>query len=398
MKYSIITALTAVSAQAYSAYLEDCQKFAALFDATCGGTVSNEKTDYKFKDANWATTASGKSITCTPDKLKSKTMNCPDGPKEANECTVTRKNCVTCSIDNAKTVWIHVQSNGLPNHCYGSTKNQDHPKAHQMDFTVKWNENMLNKTWRYSESDVNSSDKLTALLCNVATTAPSSIPADRSYKANANFKDAAELDGVVALAMDNSFIWRPVDNLGGKVRDGLLVVPGYDPRPTTDMCLHQINGTKVLSTRSYGTCMKPSSYTSIVDSPFMTDSVDATKQETHLAKWARNTSFPSSAKAEPMGIARDGHIIVGPYNSKGELYSCEDLDICNGTFLDDNSYAYVMTATFPYVVGCWGGRAWHITHKLNDSCSQNVCTKSAIERYGMAALAIVGASVALLSF
>ena len=55
-----------------------------------------------------------------------------------------------------------------------------------------------------------------------------------------------------------------------------------------------------------------------------------------------------------MGLAKDGHIIVGPYNKDGELWSCQEHDICNGVFLDDNSYAYAMTYTFPYVVGCWG--------------------------------------------
>ena len=55
-----------------------------------------------------------------------------------------------------------------------------------------------------------------------------------------------------------------------------------------------------------------------------------------------------------MGLAKDGHIIVDPYNSSGELWSCDDHDVCNGVFLADNSYAYAMTYTFPYVVGCFG--------------------------------------------
>ena len=41
------------------------------------------------------------------------------------------------------------------------------------------------------------------------------------------------------------------------------------------------------------------------------------------------------AYAKPVGLAKDGHIIVGPYNSDGELWSCSDHDICNGVFLDD---------------------------------------------------------------
>lgn len=33
------------------------------------------------------------------------------------------------------------------------------------------------------------------------------------------------------------------------------------------------------------------------------------------------------------GIAKDGHVIYGPYNGNGELWACEDLDFCNGFFL-----------------------------------------------------------------
>lgn len=68
----------------------------------------------------------------------------------------------------------------------------------------------------------------------------------------------------------------------------------------------------------------------------------------------KKTNLADSPYEKAMGLAKDGHIIVGPYNKDGELWSCDDHDICNGAFLSDNSYAYVMTTTFPYVVGCWG--------------------------------------------
>ena len=57
-----------------------------------------------------------------------------------------------------------------------------------------------------------------------------------------------------------------------------------------------------------------------------------------------------------IGIALDGHVIYGPYNADHELWSCDDHDICNGRFFADmdNSYAYVVTQTHPYTVGCWG--------------------------------------------
>jgi hypothetical protein len=77
---------------------------------------------------------------------------------------------------------------------------------------------------------------------------------------------------------------------------------------------------------------------------------------TGVTKWmSRADGWPSTANhGGVIGLARDGHAIVGPYNSDGELWACDEHDFCNGAFLDDGSYAYVMTTTFPYVVGCWG--------------------------------------------
>ena len=56
---------------------------------------------------------------------------------------------------------------------------------------------------------------------------------------------------------------------------------------------------------------------------------------------------------EIIGIAKDGHVIVGPYNQDGELWGCGDHDVCNGAFVGDN-YVYVSTTTFPYILGCFG--------------------------------------------
>jgi len=57
---------------------------------------------------------------------------------------------------------------------------------------------------------------------------------------------------------------------------------------------------------------------------------------------------------KPIGIARDGHLIVGPYvDASGTRYDCTNRDVCNGAFVGDQ-YVYVGSNTFPYIVGCWG--------------------------------------------
>ena len=55
-----------------------------------------------------------------------------------------------------------------------------------------------------------------------------------------------------------------------------------------------------------------------------------------------------------IGLARDGHLVYGPYNESGELWTCSEYDMCNGTFLDDGSYAYISKSEAPFALKCWG--------------------------------------------
>jgi hypothetical protein len=55
----------------------------------------------------------------------------------------------------------------------------------------------------------------------------------------------------------------------------------------------------------------------------------------------------------PVGIARDGHFIYGPYNQDGKLWTKCEVDVCNGKIIN-GKYAYVMTTFHPYTIGCWG--------------------------------------------
>jgi hypothetical protein len=67
------------------------------------------------------------------------------------------------------------------------------------------------------------------------------------------------------------------------------------------------------------------------------------------------TLFPSSAKKlTVIGIAKDGHVIYGPYWKSGQLIT-SGIDICNGMFYDTiGTYAYFATTKYPYITGCFG--------------------------------------------
>lgn len=93
------------------------------------------------------------------------------------------------------------------------------------------------------------------------------------------------------------------------------------------------------------------------------------------------------------GIARDGHVIYGPYNADGEIWGCEDVDRCNGFFLADGSYGYASTTFFPYLVGCWGPGATH--NEFEPDCTDNGCSTADYESSGddsaIAGISFVGA-------
>jgi hypothetical protein len=85
------------------------------------------------------------------------------------------------------------------------------------------------------------------------------------------------------------------------------------------------------------------------------------------------------------GLAKDGHVIYGPYNADGDLWSCEDVDMCNGFTLTDGSYGYASTTFFPYIVGYWG--PGYAVHDFMPSCTSSGCGNYAISGLSFSAFA-----------
>lgn len=72
--------------------------------------------------------------------------------------------------------------------------------------------------------------------------------------------------------------------------------------------------------------------------------------------------FKTSSVSTVIGYAVDGYGITGPKKSDGSYYATNDLDICHGissTITWDGKqvsmYHYVMTADYPYSIGCLKG-------------------------------------------
>lgn len=170
---------------------------------------------------------------------------------------------------------------------------------------------------------------------------------------------------------------------GGSIFNGLAggnVDAVENEADTLDSCLSHASPTGEQHYHSLSPCAVASDYTSTTVKPghcYDTD-VDCLDD---VNAWSRLGWDSTTNYGGVYGIARDGHVIYGPYNGDGELWSCDDHDVCNGFFLDDGSYGYASTSTFPYIVGCWGpGPAQQYAVTCSDSgCSNSQYTYTGYE-------------------
>jgi hypothetical protein len=86
----------------------------------------------------------------------------------------------------------------------------------------------------------------------------------------------------------------------------------------------------------------------------MTDCASDAACNEDITTWALSGYEGMKAKTV-IGIAKDGHVLYGPYDDSGELWQTNDVDACNGAWSADRSdYFYVGTRWHPYLVGCLG--------------------------------------------
>lgn len=104
--------------------------------------------------------------------------------------------------------------------------------------------------------------------------------------------------------------------------------------------------------------------------------VQSTQPCAHIASCASNITMYSlnnygNSKVETLlGLAKDGHMILGPYHDDGTLYDCTAYDQCGGTTSADGSYVYIFSNKYPYINDCYGPAPPKV---YQASCSQNTC-------------------------
>lgn len=343
-RLSLSFAALIMSANAVSSFTDtyqDCLEFASLFQNTCDSLESS----YSHVS-----------------KVPSVTQMCSDdvgqcaGTYNATDytCSWEAKLCVTCDLIGTETK-IRVQSNGLPQQCYYSP---DIDIVEQnIDFEVKWNWDVAFAQNNLASTD----DELDDLLCEDARLNNGKIPHLAGFvKHGAN--SLANFGGVFFTGIPVSTVLNSDD------------VDPYNPPATyteynfspVDQC-----GSYPDENGKYQSHFAPACY---ADESLQTN---FNLVAGHDAVEYVDNAFDSFGHQEPIGIAKDGHIIWGPKNAEGQEWNDCELDICNGLFVD-GFYGYAATNYFPYTVGCYGPGNYNT---LAPTCSGIVrqCSQSELD-------------------
>ena len=129
MRQFILVCLSLIPVNSYENTLADCLAVAGKFDNTCADMES--PIDFR--------THSGQTVECIGE------IFCPEGNDlqtytQDSTCSWQRKMCVTCSQrteGSEDVVYIRVQTNSLPDSCYGNVERN--PKETETDWTVEFN-------------------------------------------------------------------------------------------------------------------------------------------------------------------------------------------------------------------------------------------------------------------
>jgi len=205
-----------------------------------------------------------------------------------------------------------------------------------LDFEVNFNPTVNVNSPPYSPT---TQSQLDNIVCNI--TDEESAPSTSNLT---TYSSATTLNTLAGVSIDNVAIMNP-----DSAND---VDPFYPPNSTykehVDTCLAHPQSAGIYHYHMASGCAvsPPTGNISSCDT--------TTACSTDIASYAL-TLFPSSAHTlTVIGIAKDGHVIYGPYLSNGNLIT-SGIDICNGMFYDTvGNYAYFATTKFPYITGCFG--------------------------------------------
>lgn len=319
--------------------LSDCLTVASAFRTTINYSATN------------ITGTTGVNVTCSDTSVV-----CP-GRNISGVCVWQRKLSVVCR-NASGIIKIRIQTNGLPPRCASVPSGSFNEL--NVDFEVNFNPDVSINSLNRNFSSVSS---LSQTICTL--TSSSTVPSASGY---VNLGTML-LDTVTGVSVDGVLIFSP--------DSAQNIDPFYPPPPwgslaeSVDSCLAHCQISGIYHYHMATGCMvNPPS------GPIL--ACGNTTCGSSIANYSLS-SFNSYQTRTVIGIAKDGHVVYGPYLSANTRVT-SDFDACNGMFYDSiGNYAYFATSTYPYLIGCFGPANY-------PSFGPN-CTSNGVSSYSMSSYA-----------
>jgi hypothetical protein len=263
------------------------------------------------------------------------------------ECKFEHISSATCI--NGTAVEIQIYSNGLPPFC--PNRNNTYRLVEQnINFTVIFNPDV---SVNQPQLNAVTQADLHAIVCSPNSTQLTSNNATLMLSDNTTIADrivGISIDGVAILnALDgyNEDVFYPINSTSTE---------------SVDQCLGRVEADETYYYHLGSSCP--------LDPPndLTTTCSNIPVCQPSIPNYS-TSMFISHKHLTVIGIAKDGHLIYGPYRSDGTLIT-DGFDICNGMFFDSvGNYGYFVTNTFPYVIGCFGPSNY--PQNLQPNCTKN---------------------------
>lgn len=229
----------------------------------------------------------GYTVTCTSGFTSS---TCP-GTYSGSTCVFEHKLCVTCS--GTTTVRIRVQSNGLPRFCPNA------PAAiseKDIDFEVNFNPSVNITVLNHNVTSVS---ELSTVVCNINNQATAPTGSNLvNYGIQIDTVAGVSVDGVSIMNVNSLNDVDPFYPTGGLSTE------------LVDACLGHPNAQNTYHYHMASGCsLNPPSGT-------ITSCAANTACSANISAYAM-TLLTSYRTLTIIGIAKDGHVIYGPYDSSG---------------------------------------------------------------------------------
>jgi hypothetical protein len=270
-------------------------------------------------------------------------------------CSWNRKLRLSCHY-NGTDVNLRVQSNSLPDHCFlrGSSS---FPVENNIDFTVKYNV----APTAITTNTINSTSNAESILCRNNW---SNAKMMKINQASVNVvEDSGMNNNIVGVLLNGVPLFSGLsDNINYDALQSYIA--GTSGATNLDQCLGGYNAYGFYHYYSYSPC--------ILDSLIKSATTPSTCLSANACKlspftYATSNALVAQKVQKVVGVAKDGHGILGPFKSDGSLWQQCEVDACNGVTIG-GKYYYVLTSFYPYTIGCWGPAS---TTSYSLSCTTN---------------------------